>query len=236
MFTHAGDAGVHRHIQRRGSGPGVQPNERVRKPRGNVNNLSIKVDRSIRNAWCSFRECTPPSSSKSGCQGPRYTRDNNVAVRLRHVDPAWIPRACHYDTLRRVHHSSLARCIGWGKISDTKTQDLRTVRYLTTCRSNDISEQNKSSTHHGLPSDILYNMLHYLANRCFFVCFSGQRRTIALKLGFTYEEHLCAVALTGSARGVQTHPLASYFLVRSSIALRLLSGEYRCLVLLSGLF
>ena len=64
--------------------------------------------------------------------------------------------------------------------------------------------------------------------------FSGQRRIIALKLDFTYEEHLCAVALTGSARGAQTHPLASNFLVQSSIALRLFSGEYRCFVL-SGL-
>ena len=34
MFTHEWDAGVHRNIQRRGSGPGVQPNERVRTPRG----------------------------------------------------------------------------------------------------------------------------------------------------------------------------------------------------------
>ena len=30
-----------------------------------------------------------------------------------------------------------------------------------------------------------------------------------------HEEHLGAVTLTGSARGVQTHPLASYFLGRS---------------------
>ena len=29
-----------------------------------------------------------------------------------------------------------------------------------------------------------------LPNRCFSVCFSGQGGTIALKLGFTYEEHL----------------------------------------------
>ena len=65
-------------------------------------------------------------------------------------------------------------------------------------------------------------------------CFSGQHGTIALKLGFTYEEHLCVVALTGSARGARTHPLASYFLVRSSIALCLLSGEHPCFVL-SGL-
>ena len=54
-----------------------------------------------------------------------------------------------------------------------------------------------------------------LATRCFFVClcFSGQRRTVALKLGVMYEKHLCAVALTGSVRGVHTHPLVSYFLV-----------------------
>ena len=31
---HEGDAGVHRHIQRRGSRPGIQPNERVCIPRG----------------------------------------------------------------------------------------------------------------------------------------------------------------------------------------------------------
>ena len=51
-----------------------------------------------------------------------------------------------------------------------------------------------------------------LVYRCFFVCFSGQHGTVALKLGFTYyEEHLCVVALTGinSARGAQTHPLSS---------------------------
>ena len=27
----------------------------------------------------------------------------------------WIPRACHYDTLRRAHHKFLTRCIGWRK-------------------------------------------------------------------------------------------------------------------------
>ena len=43
--------------------------------------------------------------------------------------------------------------------------------------------------------------------------FSGQRGTIAVKLGFMYEEHLLVLALTGSERVTQTHPLASYFLV-----------------------
>ena len=27
----------------------------------------------------------------------------------------WSPRACHYDMLRRVHHSFPTRCIGWRK-------------------------------------------------------------------------------------------------------------------------
>ena len=53
-----------------------------------------------------------------------------------------------------------------------------------------------------------------LANICFFLwCFSGQRGTIVVKLGFTYEEHLCVLALTGSERVAQIHPLTSYFLV-----------------------
>ena len=47
-----------------------------------------------------------------------------------------------------------------------------------------------------------------------------------------HEEYLGAVALIGCARGDHTHPLASDFLARSSTVLRLLSGHYRCLVLL----
>ena len=56
-----------------------------------------------------------------------------------------------------------------------------------------------------------------LAIRCLFACLrvSGQRGIITFKSDFTYEEHLCAVALTGSARRAHTHPLASNFLVRS---------------------
>ena len=53
-----------------------------------------------------------------------------------------------------------------------------------------------------------------------------------------HEEHLDAVALTGCARGAHTHPLSSYFLVRSSTALRLLSGElavlYYCMLKISA--
>ena len=61
MFTRKGDAGVHRHIQRRGSGPGVQSDEQFASLGGNVNqnpDLSIEVDWRARNAWCSFRKYT----------------------------------------------------------------------------------------------------------------------------------------------------------------------------------
>ena len=70
-----------------------------------------------------------------------------------------------------------------------------------------------------------------LAKRCFFLCYAGQRGTMALKLDCTYEEHLCVVTLTGRARGAQTHPLASYVLVRFYTAFLLLSGKYRCFVM-----
>ena len=43
---------------------------------------------------------------------------------------------------------------------------------------------------------------------------------------------MCAVVLTGILGGVHTHPLASYFLVRYSTVIHLLTGEYRCLMLL----
>ena len=56
MLTREGD--VHRRNQRRGSGLGVQPDERIVYLGGNVNHnadLSIGVDKCIRNAWYSFR-------------------------------------------------------------------------------------------------------------------------------------------------------------------------------------
>ena len=49
-----------------------------------------------------------------------------------------------------------------------------------------------------------------LADRCSFLCYSGQRGTIAKSM---HEEHLCVVALTSMERGTQFFPLASYRLV-----------------------
>ena len=67
---------------------------------GNVNqnaDLSIEVDRRVRNAWCSFRKYTPrtvrPTERSPRAQNPdaksRGTRDN--AVGLRDVEPARVP-------------------------------------------------------------------------------------------------------------------------------------------------
>ena len=40
----------------------------------------------------------------------------------------WSPRQCHYDTLRRAHHSFLTRCIGWRK----RTRTDHPISYLET--------------------------------------------------------------------------------------------------------
>ena len=120
MFTREGDAGVHRHIQRRGSGPNVQPDERVVYLDGNVNHnadLSIEVDRRIRNSWCSFRKYTLELYD-------RLSAPLELEIRMLRTElletmlygcVTWGPRACHYDTLCRAHHRFLTRCIGWRK-------------------------------------------------------------------------------------------------------------------------
>ena len=50
-----------------------------------------------------------------------------------------------------------------------------------------------------------------LTDRCFFLCVSGQRETIAKSMH--EEHHLCVAALTSMERGTQFFPLASYSLV-----------------------
>ena len=100
MFTREGDAGVHRHIQRRGSGPGVQPDERVCMPRGNRQPQCRPVHRgrpAHTQRVVKLPEVHPrtvrPTERSPRAQNPdaksRGTRDN--AVRLRHVKPARVP-------------------------------------------------------------------------------------------------------------------------------------------------
>ena len=88
---------------------------------GNVNrnaDLSIKVDRRIRNAWCSFRRYTLELYDRSSATPlelkTRMLRFEVLETML-YDCVTWSPRACHNDTLRRAHHSFLTRCIGWRK-------------------------------------------------------------------------------------------------------------------------
>ena len=91
---------------------------------GNVNHsgdLSIEVNWRIRNAWCSFRKYTlklddrPSAPLELKIRMPRA----EVLETMLYGGITWSPRACHYYTLRRAHHSFLTRCIGWRKNNRT---------------------------------------------------------------------------------------------------------------------
>ena len=87
---------------------------------GNVNHnadLSIEVDRRIRNAWCSFRKYTRELYDRPGAPLELKIRMLRAEVleTMLYGCVTWGPRACHYDTLRRAHHRFLTRCIGWRK-------------------------------------------------------------------------------------------------------------------------
>ena len=85
---------------------------------GNVSHnadLSIDVDRRIRNAWCSFRNYTLELYD-------RPSAPLELKIRMLRAEvletilcdcATWNPRACHYDTRHRADHRFLTRCIGW---------------------------------------------------------------------------------------------------------------------------
>ena len=87
---------------------------------GNVNHnadLSIEVSRRIRNAWCSFRKYTLELYDRPSAPLELKIRMLRAEVleTMLYDCVTWSPCACHYDTLRRAHHSFLTRCIGWRK-------------------------------------------------------------------------------------------------------------------------
>ena len=91
---------------------------------GNVNHhadLSIKVDRRIRNAWCSFRKYSLVLYDRPSAPLELKIRmlKTDVLEKMLYVCITWSPRACHYDTLRQAHHSFMTRCIGWRKHAPT---------------------------------------------------------------------------------------------------------------------
>ena len=79
--------------------------------------LSIEVDRRIRNAWCSFRKYTLELYDRPSAPLELKIRMLRAEVleTMLYDCVTWSPRACHYDTLRRAHHRFLPRCIGWRK-------------------------------------------------------------------------------------------------------------------------
>ena len=96
-----------------------QTNEFVYLER-NVNHnadLSIEVNRRIRNAWCSFRKYTLKLYDRPSAPLELKIRMLRAEVleKMLYGCVTWSPGACHYDTLRRAHHSFLTRCIGWRK-------------------------------------------------------------------------------------------------------------------------
>ena len=87
---------------------------------GNVNHnadLSIEVARRIRNAWYSFRKYTLELYDRPSAPLELKLRMLRAEVleTMLYGYVTWSPRACHYDTLRRVHHKFLTHCIGWRK-------------------------------------------------------------------------------------------------------------------------
>ena len=73
---------------------------------GNVNHnadLSVEVDRRIRNAWCSFRKYTLELYDRSSAPLELKIRMLRAEVleTMLYGCVTWSPRACHYDTTTR---------------------------------------------------------------------------------------------------------------------------------------
>ena len=88
--------------------------------RGNVNSnadLSIEVNRRISNSCCSFRKYILKLYHRPSAPLELKLRMLRAEVleTMLYGCVTRSPRACHYDTLRRAHHSFLSRCIGWRK-------------------------------------------------------------------------------------------------------------------------
>ena len=121
MFTHEGDVGVHRHIQRGGSCPGVRPNERVLYLGGECQPRYRSAHRGqpahTQNIVHSFRKYTFELYDRPSAPLELQIRMLTAEVfeTMLYGCFTWSPRAFHYDTLRRVHHRFLTCCLGWRK-------------------------------------------------------------------------------------------------------------------------
>ena len=100
MFTHEENAGVHRHIQRRGSGPGVHPAERVRIPRGERQpqrrpvhrDRPVNTQRMLQLSEVHSRTVRPTERSpRAHDQDAKSRGTSDNVVRRRHVESARVP-------------------------------------------------------------------------------------------------------------------------------------------------
>ena len=87
---------------------------------GSVNHnadLSTEVGRRIGNAWRNFRKYTLELYDRPSAPLELKIRMLRAEVleTMLYGCVTWSPRACHYDTLRRVYHRFLTCCIGWRK-------------------------------------------------------------------------------------------------------------------------
>ena len=85
---------------------------------GNVNHnadLSIEVDRRIRNALCRFQKYTLELYDRPSAPLELKIRILRAEVleTMLYGCVTWSLHACHYDTLRRAHEKFLTHCIGW---------------------------------------------------------------------------------------------------------------------------
>ena len=84
---------------------------------GNVKHnvdLSIEVNRRIRNAWRSLRKYTLEFYDRPCAllELKIWMLRVEALATMLYGGVAWSPRACHYNTLHRAHHNFLTRCIG----------------------------------------------------------------------------------------------------------------------------
>ena len=114
MFTREGDAGIHRHIQRRGSGPGVQHDKRVKPQCRPVHRgRPAHTQRMVQLPKVHSRTVQPTERSPRA-ENPRMLRAEVLETVL-YGCVTWSSRACHYNTLRRARHRFLTCRIRWQK-------------------------------------------------------------------------------------------------------------------------
>ena len=92
--------------------------------------LSIEGDRRMRNAWCSFRKYSlePYDRPSAPLELTIRMLKAEVLESILYGCVTWSPRSCHYDALRRAHHSFLTCCIGWRK----RTRTDHPISYIET--------------------------------------------------------------------------------------------------------